>query len=60
MFAGLETSVWQLMAQNNDAQKLRAQIDENLKRVYDEALETDVPVRFKRLLEELRQKEAKK
>ena len=59
-FAGLETNVWQPMAQKNDAQKLRAQIDENLKRVYEEALENEVPDRFKLLLEELRQKEAKK
>jgi hypothetical protein len=48
------------MGQNKDAPKLRAQIDENLKRVYDEALETEVPDRFKQLLEQLRQKEAKK
>ena len=58
--AGLETNVWQPMAQKNDAQKLRAQIDENLKRVYDEALETEVPDRFKLLLEELRKKAAQK
>ena len=52
--------MWQPMAQNTDAQKLRAQIDENLKRVYEEALENEVPDRFKLLLEELRKKEAKK
>ena len=52
--------MWQDMAQNRDAPKLRAQIDENLKRVYDEALEEKVPDRFKDLLDQLRRKEAKK
>ena len=56
--AGLETNVWQAMAQNKDAPRIRAQIDENLKRVYDEALEAEVPTRFRELLEQLRQKEA--
>ena len=54
--AGLETNVWQAMAQNKDAPRIRAQIDENLKRVYDEALEAEVPTRFRELLEQLRQK----
>ena len=58
-FAGLETNVWQAMAQNKDAPKIRAQIEENLKRVYDEALDAEVPARFKELLEQLRQKGAK-
>ena len=48
------------MAQDKDKHHLRAQIDENLKRVYDEALEEEVPQRFKDLLAQLRQKEAKK
>lgn len=39
---------------------LRAQIDENLKRVYQEALEAEIPDRLKDLLEQLRQKEGKK
>lgn len=47
------------MVQNKDAPKIKAQIDENLKRVYDEALEAEVPARFKELLEQLRQKGAK-
>jgi hypothetical protein len=47
------------MTQTNDAAKLKAQIDENLKRVYQEALEESVPDRFKDLIEQLRQKEAK-
>lgn len=38
----------------------RQQIDENLRRVYQEALQDEVPDRFKVLLEQLRQKEAGK
>jgi hypothetical protein len=52
--------MWQVMAQEKQTSGLKAKIDENLKRVYDEALEEDVPDRFKILLEQLRQKEAKK
>jgi len=47
------------MKQGGTSAKLQAQIDENLKRVYQEALEEQVPDRFKELLEQLRQKEAK-
>ncbi|MCD1627596.1 hypothetical protein K7H22_16450 [Seohaeicola saemankumensis] len=39
---------------------LKRQIDENLKRVYQDALEEDVPDRFKELLERLRAKETGK
>ena len=60
MFVELETTVWQVMAQDKDGPKLRAQIDENLKRIYQEALDAEVPDRFKDLLELLRRKEAKK
>jgi len=38
--------------------KLRAQIDENLKRVYQEALDDKIPDRFQDLLEQLRKKES--
>jgi Anti-sigma factor NepR len=48
------------MAQDKDAPRLKAQIDENLKRVYQEGLEAEVPERFKALLAQLREKEAKK
>jgi hypothetical protein len=48
------------MNQGKDNAKLRSQIDQNLKRVYQEALEEEVPDRFKELLEQLRQKESKK
>ncbi len=48
------------MNETEDKARLQAQIDENLKRVYQEALEQDVPDRFKDLIEQLRQKDAKK
>jgi hypothetical protein len=48
------------MAQDKDASRLKAQIDENLKRVYAEALDAEVPERFKLLLAQLREKEAGK
>ncbi len=35
---------------------IKRQIDENLKRIYDETLNEEVPDRFKQLLEQLRQK----
>jgi hypothetical protein len=38
-------------------QGLNHQIDENLKRVYESALEEDVPDRFKDLLNRLRQQQ---
>ena len=46
-----------MMAKDKDAPPIRAQIDENLKRVYVEALVAEVPDRFKELLAQLRQKE---
>jgi hypothetical protein len=48
------------MSQDKDDLKLKALIDENLKRVYDDALTEEVPDRFKQLLDQLRQKEAGK
>lgn len=53
-------TVWQPMAHDKNEPRLWAQIDENLKRVYDEALEDEVPQRFKDLLALLRQKAVKK
>ncbi|WP_318527529.1 NepR family anti-sigma factor [Albidovulum marisflavi] len=35
---------------------MKALIDQNLRRVYQEALEEEIPERFKLLLEELRRK----
>ena len=59
-FAGSDMTVWQPMAHDKNEPRLWAQIDENLKRVYDEALEDEVPQRFKDLLALLRQKAVKK
>ena len=39
---------------------IKAQIDENLKRAYNETLTEDVPDRFKDLLDQLRAKETGK
>ena len=47
------------MRHGGEAAKLQAPIDENLKRVYQEALDERVPDRFKELLDQLRQKESK-
>lgn len=45
---------------NPAKEAIRAQIDENLKRVYQSALEESVPDRFKQLLEQLKAKEMEK
>jgi hypothetical protein len=39
--------------------RLHEQIDENLKRVYEEALSQEIPDRFKELIAQLRAKEGK-
>lgn len=39
---------------------LKAQIDENLKRVYESALTEEVPDRFKELLDQLKSRESGK
>lgn len=41
-----------------DRQAIRAQIDENLKRVYTSALNEELPDRFRDLLAQLKAKEA--
>ena len=48
------------MAENKGKSRLHQQIDENLKRVYEEALSEDVPDRFKDLIAQLRAKEGGK
>ena len=48
------------MTHASDSAKLKAQIDENLKRVYQEALDERVPDRFQDLLKQLRDKETPK
>ncbi len=45
------------MADNKGKSRLHQQIDENLKRVYEEALSEDIPDRFKDLIAQLRAKE---
>jgi hemerythrin-like domain-containing protein len=38
--------------------RLHQQIDENLKRVYEEALTEEIPDRFKKLIDRLRSRES--
>lgn len=45
------------MADGKGKSRLHQQIDENLKRVYEEALSEDIPDRFKDLIARLRAKE---
>ncbi|QCO57202.1 transcriptional regulator (plasmid) [Pseudorhodobacter turbinis] len=45
------------MPDSDPKAKLRLQIDRNLKRVYQEALDEEVPDRFKDLLSKLRDKD---
>ncbi len=47
----------QVMADDQKKSRLTEQIDENLKRVYDEILKEQVPDRFKQLLAQLKEKE---
>lgn len=47
------------MKQAKEKMMLRAQIDANIKRVYEEVVEEEVPDRFKDLIEQLRQKDDK-
>jgi Anti-sigma factor NepR len=42
------------MSKDTPRSKVKQQIDENLKRVYDASLNEDVPDRFKQLLDQLR------
>lgn len=48
------------MANDTPKASLRKDIDENLKRIYDDALKQEVPDRFKQLLEQLKAKGAEK
>ena len=45
------------MPDSDPKANLRQQIDQNLKRVYQDALQEEIPDRFKALLAELRDKE---
>lgn len=44
------------MAESDTRSKIRDQIDENLKRIYDETLHEAIPDRLTQLLEQLRRK----
>ena len=55
--AGTELGMYVEMADNKGKSRLHQQIDENLKRVYEEALSEDIPDRFKELIARLRSKE---
>jgi hypothetical protein len=46
------------MADGKGKNRLHQQIDENLKRVYEEALSEEIPDRFKDLIAQLRSKES--
>ncbi|ALG91981.1 MULTISPECIES: NepR family anti-sigma factor [Actibacterium] len=46
------------MAHENNKSRLEEQIDENLRRVYQQKLEEDVPDRFKELLEQLKEQDS--
>ncbi len=48
------------MSQDTPKSNLRKDIDENLKRIYDDALKEEVPDRFKALLAQLKAKESRK
>lgn len=48
------------MSENDGEARLRQSIDDSLKRVYDEALNQEVPERFTALLAQLRESEARK
>lgn len=45
------------MTQDNPKARVKEQIDQNLKRVYEDALKEEVPDRFKDLLAQLRRKD---
>ncbi|MGR3435299.1 MAG: NepR family anti-sigma factor [Shimia sp.] len=46
------------MAQPPKTSRLEREIDENLKRAYDDVLKEDIPDRFTKLLDDLRAREA--
>lgn len=46
--------------QDGQSDQIKAQIEENLKRVYQQVLVEEVPDRFKLLLQQLKEKEAQK
>ena len=55
--AGTDLGMYVEMADGKGKSRLHQQIDENLKRVYEEALTEEIPDRFKDLIAQLRSKE---
>ena len=47
-----------IMKEPDEAAHLKAAIDDNLRKIYNDLLKEDVPDRFKDLLEQLRKKES--
>ncbi len=48
------------MSDDKERARLKATIDENLKKVYQETLDEEIPDKFRELLAKLRQKDAGK
>lgn len=57
---GMHTQMTDDSAKSRPKSKAQREIDENLKRVYDEALKEEIPDRFKQLLAQLKEKEQRK
>jgi S-ribosylhomocysteine lyase LuxS involved in autoinducer biosynthesis len=57
---GSGTGMYSDMPDEKSKASIREQINENLKRVYEEALQEEVPDRFKDLLAQLKAKEGGK
>jgi len=55
--AGCVKNMFEEMAKNPTKSRLKEQIDQNLKRVYEEVAKEEVPDRFKLLLQQLKDKE---
>ncbi|MBV0913685.1 NepR family anti-sigma factor [Anianabacter salinae] len=53
-------AVLQHVTQAREKSNIRRQIDENLRRVYDETVTEDVPDRFVQLLQQLKQQQGDK
>ncbi|WP_380058013.1 NepR family anti-sigma factor [Falsihalocynthiibacter sp. SS001] len=48
------------MAQNKPSPEMQRQIDENLKRVFQQTADEELPDRFKELLDKLKEQDANK
>jgi predicted metal-dependent hydrolase len=56
---GRQKKMFGSMTQDSAKSRVKEQIDKNLKRVYEDVLNEEVPDRFKDLLAQLRQKDQK-